>query len=142
MSDASLEESAWDYMARWLTPLLPAGQGVIRLDDLGWPGAAKNWQLVSLVKCKLMVETQLNIARIRQRKKTVREVKTLSAGCWYLNGFSGHPPYPGALIFLKSHPCFVLMRFHSWRKLFSGWGALACATGRYLGAFEKGKIWN
>lgn len=69
MSDASLEESAWDYMARWLTPLLPAGQGVIRLDDLGWPGAAKNWQLVSLVKCKLMVETQLNIARIRQRKK-------------------------------------------------------------------------
>ncbi|HMY38328.1 MAG TPA: class I adenylate cyclase [Marinagarivorans sp.] len=68
-ADPSGEESAWDHMARWLTPLLPAGQGIIRLDELGWPGATKDWQLVSLVKCKLMVETQLNIARIRQRKR-------------------------------------------------------------------------
>lgn len=69
LTDNLSEESAWDHMARWLTALLPAGQGIIRLDDLAWPGAAKNWQLVSLVKSKLMVETQLNIARIRQRKR-------------------------------------------------------------------------
>jgi hypothetical protein len=68
-TDSQAEESAWDHMARWLTPLLPAGQGIIRLDELGWPGATKGWQLVSLVKCKLMIETQLNIARIRLRKR-------------------------------------------------------------------------
>lgn len=68
-TDSLVEESAWDHMARWLTPRMPVGQGIIRLDELDWPGATKDWQLVSLVKCKLMVETQLNIARIRQRKR-------------------------------------------------------------------------
>ena len=67
--EVPVEESVWDHMARWLTYHMPVGQGIIRLDELGWPGAAKTWQLVSLVKCKLMVETQLNIARIRQRKR-------------------------------------------------------------------------
>jgi hypothetical protein len=69
LSESVLEETPWDRMVRWLSPILPGGQNIIRLDELGWPSAAKEWQLVSLVKCKLMVETQLNIARIRQRKR-------------------------------------------------------------------------
>lgn len=68
-ADMPIEESVWDKMARWLSQQMPAAQGIIRVDDLRWPDASKNWHMVALVKCKLMVETQLNIARIRQRKR-------------------------------------------------------------------------
>ncbi|RYZ94399.1 MAG: hypothetical protein EOO68_20325 [Moraxellaceae bacterium] len=67
--EAPAEDSVWDQMARWLSMHMPAGQSLARIDDLDWPSAPKNWQMVSLVKCKLMVETQLTIARMRMRKR-------------------------------------------------------------------------
>lgn len=67
--EANADENVWEKMARWLSQQLPAGAGVIRIDELRRPLASKKWQMVSLVKCKLMVETQLNMARLRQRKR-------------------------------------------------------------------------
>ncbi|HEY6528061.1 MAG TPA: class I adenylate cyclase [Cellvibrionaceae bacterium] len=67
--EAPVEDNVWDQMAQWLSLHMPVGQSVARIDDLGWPSAPKNWQMVSLVKCKLMVETQLTIARMRRRKR-------------------------------------------------------------------------
>ncbi|MEY4588123.1 MAG: hypothetical protein RL497_199 [Pseudomonadota bacterium] len=69
MDEKTQEDSVWDKMAIWLSGELPAGQSIIRVDDLRWPETSKHWQMAALIKCKLMVETQLNIARIRQRKR-------------------------------------------------------------------------